>query len=111
MSIELTVEQSAMVENQVRQDLKAIDLGSKLEKLLENDLFREIIMDYFLKDEVARLMTASVDNNLSKEDRDFCITCAQASAYMKQWIAKVLKAKQNAEDDLTVLREGGYYNG
>jgi len=77
----------------------------KLEKLLANPEFKELIIKDFSTDECARYAQASADPMLDATQRADALGIAQAAGHLKRWIAVILQQGYVAERDMDEVED------
>ena len=74
-------------------------------RLTENKDFRELIMEFYLKDECARLAHISADPALTELQRADAINMAQAAGHLKRFLSICVRMGESAITDLDDLED------
>ena len=76
-----------------------------LEKLMNNTLFRKVILERFCVQECARYVRMSVEMGLSPEARADSLAKAQAAAHLLAWITVELRQGQNTVEQISGIEQ------
>ncbi|QDH83960.1 hypothetical protein Axy22_061 [Achromobacter phage vB_AxyP_19-32_Axy22] len=79
--------QIAGLEHQIAQSKKARELNENLRKLMGNALFRKVIIDGFCGEAARSYLAESIDPTCTPDQRANALGMAQASAYLRAWLA------------------------
>ena len=72
----------------------------KIERLMRNRDFKELIVDGFMRDEAARLVGLSADPNLEAKDQHDCLSMAQAGGHLKRYVNVMIQQGHTAEREI-----------
>lgn len=82
-------------QNEKKQALERIEMGSKVEQLLDTPIFQEVIMDYFCGKEMVRYADVSgsfaddlykTNMGIPKENRDNAGEMSRIGGHLKRWM-------------------------
>ena len=83
----------------------AIQAGKRLETLLKNADFKEIILDGFCKTESARYAHESGDHRLSESQRASALAMAQAGGRLEEWLHIRINLNRQLESQKEAIEE------
>lgn len=93
------------LEHQLRSTQQLQEFAEKIRQLIQTPLYREVIVEQFTNRECARYVQESADPSLTAEQRADALGMAQASGYLKRWIAVTLQMADIAARDIPNLQE------
>lgn len=85
------------LEAQLKQAKESVAQRDKIDKLMANREFKELILDGFIRDESARLAHVSGDPVLSEKDQRDCVGMAQAGGHLKRFLNVLVSQANTAE--------------
>lgn len=93
-------EQVTQLEQQI-EDVKYLNLqAEKAIRLVKNKDFRELILEGFCRDDVARLCAVAGDPGTSQVDRDVATDMSRAGGHLKRFINVIITQANTAQRDL-----------
>lgn len=84
---------------------KNIALRDAAIRLATNREFKKLILEYYIVEDVARLVSQSVDLSLTAEQRGEAALLAQGGGLLKNFLRVVVQQGDQAERDLNETRE------
>lgn len=94
------------VERLERQQFHAkqgVERREKLERLMRNTDFKELILDGFCRDECTRYVQESGDPLLEPHQREDALNMAQASGHLRRFLSLIYTMGNQAENTLRDL--------
>lgn len=76
-----------------------------LQKLVQNPLFRKVILEEFCVQECARYAQLSADPTLSAEQRADALGIAQAAGHLRRWLDVIRRMAQTAEGTISTIEQ------
>lgn len=93
------------LERQMEEGKLVIEKTDRLERLLNNADFREVIINGFARDDAARYVQESMDPALDAEQRADALAMAQAPGHLKRWINAQLQMAAYHKKNVKPLEE------
>ena len=87
------------LESQMENNKRFVRNAEKVHRLMNNNDFKEIILEGFCTEECARFAQVSTDPRMTKDDRADALGNAQASGYLTRFLHVILR--QGADADTT----------
>lgn len=93
------------LEYQKQEATLVLERTARLERLLNNPDFREVIIGHFSRDDAARSVQESADPSLTAEQRADALAMAQAPGHLKRWINAQLQMANYHRNNKVALDE------
>lgn len=91
------------LENQKAGNQKMVAIGERLDRLVKNADFREIVLQFWMVDEAARYAQLSQDPALAEENQKDCINMAAAAGHFKRWMHAINTQVNVARDGIIAV--------
>lgn len=95
----------AGLEFQLKSAKAQVAHAADIRKLIENKLFRSVILEGFVIHEAARYLQEAGDPLCSEVQRADALALAMAGGHLKRWIAVTLQMADSAEGSIAGLEE------
>lgn len=82
-----------------------VDHGDRLERLKQNDDFKAIITEGYLKKEAQNLALLSADPRFSKEEQAECIEAIKGLSHFNTYLVSIRQKAKDAQRQIDVGRE------
>lgn len=92
------------VQNQIAQMEAMIETRNRIQRLVQNSDFKELINKRYIVDEAASFAGAAGDSNLNREQREDAMEMARAPGHLKRWFTVQIAMANKAEDDLKQVK-------
>ena len=102
MSKELTI---AGLEHRLESAKGAVAHAEEVRKLLENPLFRKVILRQFCTEDCARYVQESGDPLLEANNRADALNMAQAAGHLRRWLDLAIRMGENEADVILQVEE------
>lgn len=87
------------VENQRAAVVKALEFATKVERLMQNPDFREVIMEGFCQDEMVRQADQAGNPALTNDQRDAALICVTGGGHLRRWLKLTLDTAETFRED------------
>ena len=84
---------------------KQVDIRDKALKLAQIPLFRELILNEYMVNEVVRNVTISADPGLDAAQRADALAMAQAAGHLKRWLSAQRAMGNVAENHIASIED------
>jgi hypothetical protein len=91
--------------HQLEEAKMVIKKTERLERLLKNADFREVIVNGFARDDAARYVQESCDPSLDADSRADALAIAQAPGHLKRWINAQLQMANFHRNNIPQIEE------
>lgn len=90
----------AEIQQQLDNAKEVVEQKNKIERLMRNHDFKDLIVDGFMRDESARLVGLSADPSLDAKDQRDCLSMAQAGGHLKRYVNVMIQQGYTAEREI-----------
>lgn len=84
---------------------KVVDIADATDRLLQNEDFKKVFLEYFMVEQCARNAQMSCDLNLKELERQACLELAQAAGHVQRFINMVLRRGDSAQQTIRDIDE------
>lgn len=92
------------LENQISQIEALVETRARIQRLMTNSDFKELINKRYLIEEAAAFAASAGDPALTKDQREEALTMALAPGHLKRWLSVQITMANTAEDQLLELK-------